>query len=65
MNFQKKPIPVIPLDLLEYLEKQYPNVVPMGFALSVEDLRMIQGQQTVVQLLRRHFDAQNTTVLNR
>jgi hypothetical protein len=37
----------------------------MGDAVGVEELRFLQGQQQVVQLLRHHFDSQNQTVLNR
>lgn len=58
-------VPLIPGDLITWLEKQYPDRVPMNPATTTEDLRILQGQQGVVQNLRRHFDNQNTTILNR
>lgn len=57
-------VPLIPGDLIAWLEKSYPDRVPMG-PTTIEDLRLLQGQQVVVQNLRRHFDNQNTTILNR
>lgn len=58
-------VPQVPADLLEYLEKVFPPAVPLSPNFGLEELRTHQGQQSVVQLLRRHFDSQNTTVLNR
>lgn len=62
MSATKTTFPAVPQDLLLALEKQFPNVCPPA-SVGLEGLRYLQGEQAVVQLLRRHFDRQNQTVL--
>lgn len=65
MSIPKKAFPNIPEDLLERLERMYPNALPHDPTTTVEDLRFLQGQQAVLRFLRHQFTAQNTTILNR
>lgn len=61
MSIQKPP--AVSVELIEYLEKQFPDSIPLQPLIGVEDLRVLQGQQVVVRLLRRHFDNQTSKVL--
>jgi hypothetical protein len=65
MSAPKKAFPNIPEELLERLERMYPNTLPQDPMTTVADLRFLQGQQAVLRFLRHQFTAQNTTVLNR
>jgi len=50
--------PQIPLDLLEYLENQYPPFIPQ--AGDHRDVLMVRaGAATLVQNLRVHYNAQH------
>jgi uncharacterized protein YlzI (FlbEa/FlbD family) len=56
--------PKIPKDLLEYLEKMYPEKCP---EIDTPDrvIWMTTGQRYVVRHLRRMFDEQNETILEK
>lgn len=54
--------PVVPKELIERLEQIFPDTIPMG-PVSIEGLREVQGQQTVVRLLRHHFTKQSENIL--
>lgn len=56
-------VPPIPRALLEELESRYPDRIPVGPGVTLDVLRILQGQQDVVRFLRYHFDQQNKTVL--
>lgn len=57
-----KSIPSIPKALLEELEKRYPDKCP-ELGESMDQIRMKQGQVSVIRLLRAAYEFQNTTVL--
>jgi len=57
-----KAIPPVPQVLLEALETNFPDKCPHQFA-DIEELRFIQGQLSVVRLLRTAFDQQNKNLL--
>jgi len=44
------------------LEGRFPDKLSRDPVASVEDLRYWQGQQNVLDLLRRQFATQNTTI---
>lgn len=58
-----KTIPQIPKDLLEYLEKQFPDKLNVNLSESLDNFRVRQGQVTVVAHLRAVFNQQNSKVL--
>lgn len=45
--------PLVTNEVLEYLERQFPDSLPKGQACSVEDLRYLQGQQSVIEKIRQ------------
>jgi hypothetical protein len=57
-----KGFPEIPKVLLEALEQKFPDRLPDHFA-SIDELRMLQGEQRVVRFLRHQFDQQNKVTL--
>lgn len=60
-----KKFPEIPKSLIEELEKRFPNKVPTSKSYSYEDFRYLQGQLSVIEFLRHHFDQQNKTILEK
>lgn len=54
--------PVVPKDLLEELERRFPDRMP-PINTDIELLRAMQGQVTVVKYLRHQFNLQNQTIL--
>lgn len=55
--------PPIPKNLLDELKKRFPNKVPTNKSFTWEDFRFLQGQISVINLLEKHFEIQNKTVL--
>lgn len=55
--------PKIPKDLLEELERRFPDRMPDTF--NSDELLRRYGNVQVVRLLRKQFDSQNTTVLDK
>lgn len=58
----KSKLPPIPVDLLVALEKAFPDVCPDP-GVSLDDIRIKQGELAVVRFLRRQFDIQNNTII--
>lgn len=58
----KTKLPPVPQDLLESLEKLFPDRIPDHF-IPLENLRFVQGQISVVRLLRAQFAAQSKNIL--
>ena len=57
-------VPVIPKDLLEYLQLVYPNKLPERLPLpGGEAVEILIGQQRVVTHLKAQYDLQNRNVL--
>lgn len=57
-----KSFPSIPKELLEELEKRFPDKCP-EVGDTIDQIRIKQGQVSVIRLLRAAFEFQNTTVL--
>lgn len=55
---EKAPPPVVPKDLLEYLEKTFPNRVP-DIEGSIRHVWAAVGKQAVIAHLRTLFNRQN------
>jgi len=45
--------------LIKELEETYPNVLPLDKKMSIESLRVLQGQQDILQHLRNLLDKQD------
>ena len=45
--------PLISNDVLNYLERQFPDKLPKDENISVEKLRFLQGQQSVIEKVRQ------------
>lgn len=54
--------PPIPRDLLDYLQRAFPNKLPEHY-VSAEQLGTLQGQQKVINHLFAQFVLQSRTVL--
>lgn len=54
--------PLIPKELLEELEKRFPDRLP-DKAVPYEDYILRQGAISVVRLLKHQFDLQNQNIL--
>lgn len=54
--------PNISKELLEELEKRFPDRMPQT-PVELEDYLYLQGQLTVVRLLRHQFNLQNQNIL--
>lgn len=55
--------PTIPKDLLEALEKVYPNKLPDNPKVTLSEVNFAQGQQQVVTFLRTQYERQNKNIL--
>lgn len=60
---EAKRFPRIPQDLLEELERRFPDRIPDSTDTS--ELLRKQGNVQVIRFLRKQFDIQNTTVLDK
>jgi len=45
--------PLVTNEVLEYLIRQFPDSLPKGQACTVEQLRYLQGQQSVIEKMRQ------------
>jgi hypothetical protein len=57
------PFPVVPLDLLQELEKRFPERTP-DLHLSIDEIRHRGGETSVVRFLRRKYEEQEENVLS-
>ena len=55
-------VPAIPRPLLEYLQRVFPNKLPLT-ALSPEALGALIGQQALIAHLAMHFERQAAAVI--
>lgn len=62
MAQQPRP-PVIPEDLMVYLETVFPDRCPSP-GCTDQEVRMLMGEQNVIKHLRSRFNHQNKTILN-
>ncbi len=51
--------PPLSKELLKYLDESFPNKLPTDPAISVERLRYLQGQRSVVDFLLDLFEQEN------
>lgn len=61
---KSKKFPSVPEDLLKALEETFPNVLPPK-GCTIEDVRVKQGNQEVLEFLRTAFERQNKTILEK
>lgn len=54
--------PTVTKELLEELEKRFPDRMPSG-PVALEDYLYLQGTLAVIRLLRHQFTLQNKTIL--
>jgi hypothetical protein len=54
--------PTVPKELLDELEKRFPDRLPPT-PVELEDYLYLQGQQAVVRLIRHQFNLQNQNIL--
>lgn len=47
-----------PVDLIEHLEKIFPDKIPDYTSCDIDELRVKQGQVSVVRYLRRQYSIQ-------
>lgn len=59
-----KKIPIVNKELLEELEKRFPDKCP-DHTLTIDQIRFKQGEISVIRFLRAMFDAQNKNVLEK
>lgn len=58
-----KKFPVIPLSVIEELEKRFSSKIPTSKSFTFDEFRYLQGQVSVVEFLRHQFNLQTQTVL--
>jgi hypothetical protein len=58
----KKKFPIVTKELLEELEARFPDNCP-DTNLSLDEIRIKQGQVSVIRLLRSMFEAQTKNIL--
>jgi hypothetical protein len=58
----KKRFPVVSKELIEELEKRFPDRSP-DLSTPIDEIRYKSGQVSVVKLLRSMFDVQNRNIL--
>lgn len=51
MNILKTTL--VPPAVLEWLEQNFPNKLPAGLTTTIEEIRYLQGQQSVIEALRQ------------
>lgn len=56
--------PPIPPELLEELERLFPDTMPAA-SLSIDEIRVRQGEVKVIRFLRQKYEEQNRTVLEK
>lgn len=54
--------PNVSKDLLDELEKRFSNAIPPQL-ITLDEFRILQGNQEVLRLLRHQFDIQNKNIL--
>ena len=54
--------PVVSKELLEELERRFPDICPDS-ELSIDEIRIKQGQISVIRFLRSNFNFQNQNIL--
>lgn len=60
----KKKFPVVSKELIDELDRLYPDKVP-DFETPPDRIRFIQGQVQVVRFLKAHFDLQSKNILEK
>ena len=60
----KQKFPKVPKELLEELEKCFPDICP-EVDLSIEAIRVKQGQVSVIRFLRAIFNKQTQNILEK
>ena len=45
--------PLVTNEVLEYIQRQFPDRLPKDGTMTVEQLRFLQGQQSVIEKLRQ------------
>lgn len=63
MNNNKR-FPLVSKELLEELEKRFPDIMPEPDQ-PLDQIRIKQGQVSVVRFLRTQFDSQSNNVLEK
>lgn len=58
-NDQDEAPPMIPPDLLRWLERRYPDRCPSP-TLTLDDIRVRQGEVGVIRALRSLYDSQHS-----
>lgn len=61
----QKTFPPVPKILLEALEASFPNTLPVTPNLDIEELRVLQGEQNVIRLLRFQYEKQSKNILEK
>lgn len=56
--------PFIPKDVLDYLDKVFPNKVPTSKTVSLDDFRYLQGQLSVIECLKARASEQELNVFS-
>lgn len=46
------PVPHVSPELIHWLDKTYPNVLPTDTTVSLDELRLLQGEQRIVRKLK-------------
>ena len=59
----KSDFPPVPKLLLEALEKSFPNTLPPLADTTLDQFRVLQGEQNVIRLLRIIYDKQTKNIL--
>lgn len=55
--------PHIPRDLIEELERRFPERTP-DLTMTIDQIRYMSGERAVVRFLRDQFNRQNEAVIN-
>ena len=46
-------------ELITWLKETFPNRLPSGKGASIEDLRFLQGQQKIIEIIESEFNISN------
>lgn len=60
---QEERFPPIPKDLLDELNKRFPEKTP-SLSMSIDEIREYGGKRAVVRFLNEQYARQNETVIN-